>query len=199
MNVDSMQGYAPIAAAAAVALIAGVAMLAVVRRRRRAAAAQSVTQEAYAASVASYRAQVEQLLARREDLLAAITAIESGHIDEALHEQDIDTTDPVARLELDVLLAGDDQEQRASSLRTLRRGVSDIEMLLPEAPLPPAPVVQLSRRFRRRAEQWAQDRTAELDSLRALARPAAAPAGHVPAQAAGPRDLAEAHEDAVVA
>lgn len=196
MNVDAMQGYAPAAAAGVVALLIVVALLVVVRRRR-AASAQAAAQSAHAEAVTAYRTHVEQLLARREELLSGITAIESGHIDESLQERVIDTTDPVARLELDVLLSGDNQEQRTSSLRALRRGVSDIEMLLPEPPLPPAPVARLSRRARHRAERWRQERAAELDALRGLARPAAAPAGHVPAQAAGPRDLAEVHGDAV--
>ena len=62
--------------------------------------------------------------------------------------------------------AGDDEELRAGSLRTLRRGVSDLEMLLPEPPSPPAPAARLSRGARARAEEWPRSATAELDGLR---------------------------------
>lgn len=196
MTVELVQGYAPFAAASLVLLVAIIFLG--VRRRLAAAEAQAFHEKAYGESVAAYRAQVEHLLGRRAELLDGIAAIESGHVDERLAEHDIDTSDAVARIELDVVLAGDDHERRASSLRTLRRGVSDIEMLLPEAPLPPEPVARLSRAARRRAESWTQQRTEELAALRGLARLTPATAAiTVPSQAMGPRREAKVLEDAV--
>jgi hypothetical protein len=138
-------------------------------RRRVARRNQAEQQTAYDAAVTGFRGAVSEGLLRRTQLVELLEVAFAGRPDRALTtagSADIDGS--VARLYLDLALAGDDHARREGILRVVRRGISDIEMLLPEVPLPPAPVTRLSGRARRRAQQWQAARAAELDSLRAL-------------------------------
>jgi hypothetical protein len=155
-------------------------------RRRVARHNQAEQQAAYDASVTSYRKAVATGLQRRAQLVELLEVAFAGRTDRALTSAgcaDIDGS--VSRLYLDLALAGDDHGRREAILRVVRRGISDVEMLMPEVPLPPAPVARLSRRARRRADQWQAGRAAELDSLRGLLKDGALdrlPAVPVPAQ-----------------
>ncbi len=155
-------------------------------RRRVARQDQAEQQAAYDASVTGFRTAVATGLQRREQLVELLEVAFASRTDRALTadgSSDIDGS--VSRLYLDLALAGDDHARREGILRMVRRGISDVEMLMPEVPLPPAPVARLSRRARRRADQWQAERATELDSLRGLLRDAAldrVPAAPVPAQ-----------------
>lgn len=138
-------------------------------RRRRARLQQAEQQAAYDAAVTGFRASVELGLRRRSDLLELLEVAFAGRSDRALTAAGSAAIDAaVSRLYLDLALAGADHVRRESVLRMVRRGISDIEMLLPEVPIPPAPVTRLNRRTRRAAQEWHTARSAELDSLRAL-------------------------------
>lgn len=138
-------------------------------RRRVARQNQAELQTSYDAAVAGFRAAVAHGLLRRTQLVELLEVAFVGRPDRALTTAgSADIDDSVSRLYLDLALAGDDHARREGILRVVRRGISDIEMLMPEVPLPPAPVTRLSRRARRRAQQWQAARAAELDSLRAL-------------------------------
>ena len=138
-------------------------------RRRVARQSQAEQQAAYDAAVSGFRAAVSEGLLRRTQLVELLEVAFAGRPDRALTTAGgADIDDSVVRLYLDLALAGDDHTRREWILRVVRRGISDIEMLMPEVPLPPAPVTRLSRRARRRAQQWQATRAAELDSLRAL-------------------------------
>ena len=78
MNIDSMQGYGPYAAAVAVALVAAVVVAAAVASASPGRSRPGGGSGRLHRAVASYQAQAEQLLARRGELIAGITAIESG-------------------------------------------------------------------------------------------------------------------------
>ncbi len=155
-------------------------------RRRVARQDQAEQQAAYDASVTGFRTAVATGLQRREQLVELLEVAFASRTDRALTadgSSDIDGS--VSRLYLDLALAGDAHARREGILRMVRRGISDVEMLMPEVPLPPAAVARLSRRARRRAYQWQAERATELDSLRALSKDAAldrVPAAPVPAQ-----------------
>ena len=105
---------------------------------------QAEQQAAYDASVASYRKAVATGLQRRAQLVELLEVAFAGRTDRALTSAgcaDIDGS--VSRLYLDLALAGDDHGRREAILRVVRRGISDVEMLMPEVPLPPAPVARL--------------------------------------------------------
>jgi hypothetical protein len=158
-----------IGAAALASMLCALVWVTFRHRRRVARQTQAEQQAAYDASVAGYRTAVATGLQRRAQLVELLEVAFAGRTDRALTSAgsgDIDGS--VSRLYLDLALAGDDHALRESILRVVRRGISDVEMLMPEVPLPPAPVARLSRRARRRADQWQAGRAAELDSLRAL-------------------------------
>jgi hypothetical protein len=138
-------------------------------RRGVARRAQAEQQSAYDTAVSGFRAAVAHGLLRRTQLVELLEVAFAGRPDRALTTAgSADIDDSVSRLYLDLALAGDDHARREGILRVVRRGISDIEILMPEVPLPPAPVTRLSRRARRRAEQWQAARAAEVDSLRSL-------------------------------
>jgi hypothetical protein len=141
-----------------------------VRHRRRVARHhQAEQQAAYDATVTGFRGAVSVGQLRRAQLVELLEVAFAGRTDRAITTAGSAGVDAsVSRLYLDLALAGDDHGRRETILRVVRRGISDIEMLMPEVPLPPAPVARLSRRARRRAQQWHAARAAELDSLRAL-------------------------------
>jgi hypothetical protein len=147
------------------------AVVLVVHRHRRRVARQdqAAQQTAYDGAVARFRAAVSEGLLRRAQLVELLEVAFAGRTDRALTTAgSVDIDGSVSRLYLDLALAGDDHARREDILRVVRRGISDIEMLMPEVPLPPTPVARLSRRARRRAQRWHAARAAELDSLRAL-------------------------------
>jgi hypothetical protein len=171
-----------IGGAALASMLCALVWVAVRHRRRTARRHQAEQQAAYDVAVDRFRAAVSVGQLRRAQLLELLEVAFAGRTDRALTtagSADIDAS--VSRLYLDLALAGDDHGRREAILCVVRRGISDVEMLMPEVPLPPAPVARLSRRARRRARQWHLARAAELDSLRALLEdPAAERAAAVP-------------------
>ena len=158
-----------IGGAALVSMLCALVLVTFRHRRRVARRNQAEQQAAYDAAVSGFRAAVSEGLLRRTQLVELLEVAFAGRPDRALTTAGgADIDDSVVRLYLDLALAGDDHTRREWILRVVRRGISDIEMLMPEVPLPPAPVTRLSRRARRRAQQWQATRAAELDSLRAL-------------------------------
>jgi hypothetical protein len=146
------------------------ALIVGLRHRRRVAAERQAEQEAaYDAAVAGFRASVEAGLRRRAQLVELLEVAFAGRTDRALTSAgspDVDAA--VSRLYLDLALAGEDHGRREAVLRMVRRGISDIEMLIPEVPLPPAPQARLRRAAHRRAVEWQAARTSELGALRGL-------------------------------
>ncbi len=177
-------GFGAAAVAGTLVALVVVTLALVVHRHRRQVARrnQAEQQTAYDAAVTRFRAAVSVGVLRRAQLVELLEVAFAGRTDRALTtagSADIDGS--VSRLYLDLALAGDDHALREAILRVVRRGISDIEMLMPEVPLPPAPVARLSRRARRRAQRWHATRAAELDSLRALLEgPAVEPAAAAP-------------------
>lgn len=83
--------------------------------------------------------------------------------------------DPVARHYLELALATSPQS-RASFLKSVRRGLENIELGDPQRPEPPMPAPGLPRRQRARAERWRRERLAELALMKSLNAEWAVPA-----------------------
>jgi hypothetical protein len=180
-----------ISAAALASMLVALAWVTFRVRRRNARERQTEQQAAYGAAVTGFRTAVAEGLHRRAQLVELLEVAFSVRTDRALTSSAGAAIDgSVSRLYLDLALAGDDQTRREAILCMVRRGISDVDILMPEVPLPPGPVARLGRRARRRAGTWQAARTAELDSLRALLADATqrAAATPVPAQkVAAPR------------
>jgi hypothetical protein len=156
-------------AAALASMLCALVWVTFRHRRRVARRNQADQQAAYDAAVTAYRSAVATGLQRRGQLVELLEVAFAGRTDRALTPAgSADVHGSVSLLYLDLALAGDDPARREAILRVVRRGISDVEMLIPEVPLPPSPVARLSRRARRRAAQWQAARATELDSLRAL-------------------------------
>lgn len=176
--------------AAGAALILSMTLSSIIvsirHRRSNARRHQAEQQTAYDVAVTGYRAATEHGLRRRAQLLELLEVAFAARTDRALTSAgSIDVDSSVSRLYLDLALAGEDHLRRETILRVVRRGISDVEMLMPEVPLPPAPAAKLGRRARRAADQWHTARTAELAGLRTLAHHSMAdrvPAVPVPVQ-----------------
>jgi hypothetical protein len=167
--MDTTAQMVALSASALVSTVLG-ALIVGVRHRRRAAAQRQAEQEAaYDAAVAGFRAAAATGRRRRVQLVELLEVAFAGRTDRALTSAGSAEVDAsVSRLYLDLALAGDDHVRREGVLRMVRRGISDIDMLLPEVPVPPAPQPRLARSARRRAGQWQDARSAELEPLRAL-------------------------------
>jgi hypothetical protein len=158
-----------LSASALISTVLSTLIVGVRHRRRAAAQRQAEQQAAYAAAVAGFRTAAATGQRRRAQLVELLEVAFAGRTDRALTSAGSAEVDAsVSRLYLDLALAGDDHARREAVLRMVRRGISDVEMLMPEVPLPPAPQARLARGARRRAGEWRAARTAELDSLRAL-------------------------------
>jgi hypothetical protein len=70
--------------------------------------------------------------------------------------------EPVARQYLELALTSC-ARSRAAYLKSIRRGLQNLELRDPQAPVPPMPVPGLPRRQRRRAERWRQEQLADLE------------------------------------
>jgi hypothetical protein len=158
-----------LSASALISTVLSTLIVGVRHRRRAAAQRQAEQQAAYDAAVAGFRTAAATGQRRRAQLVELLEVAFAGRTDRALTSAGSAEVDAsVSRLYLDLALAGDDHARREAVLRMVRRGISDVEMLMPEVPLPPAPQARLARGARRRAGEWRAARTAELDSLRAL-------------------------------
>ncbi len=167
--VDTTTQIACIGGAALASMFLALVWVMLRSRRRNARQRQAEQETAYDAAVVGYRAAVETGLRRRAQLVELLEVTFAGRSDRALTSAGSAAIDSsVSRLYLDLALAGDDHLRREGILGVVRRGISDIEILMPEAPLPPAPVARLGRRARRSASQWQAARAAELEPLRAL-------------------------------
>jgi hypothetical protein len=69
--------------------------------------------------------------------------------------------EPIARQYLELALTSC-ARSRASFLKSVRRGLQNVEMRDPQAPVPPMPAPGLPRRHRKRAEEWRRQRFEEL-------------------------------------
>jgi hypothetical protein len=184
--VDPTTQTVALGGAALASMLVAFVWVAIRRRRRNARRHQAEQQAAYDAAVTAYRAAVAAGHRRRTQLVELLEVAFAGRSDRALTSAgspEID--DAVSRLYLDLALAGEDHVRREGVLRVVRRGISDVELLMPEVPLPPDPAARLGRRARRRAAQWQGARTGELDALRALLHD-----GHVQEQQDGHHDCA---------
>lgn len=140
--------------------------------RRAALAAQADAQAGYEAAVTHFRAAVGESAQYRAELAELLALAESGRTDRAVAakvDAAPDPDAPIARLYLDLALVGDDEPRRQAVIRTVRQGLSDLEMLLPEPPAAPVPVPGLPRRARAEAERWHAARAAERGELQRLA------------------------------
>src|SRR4051812_2372054 len=70
--------------------------------------------------------------------------------------------EPVARQYLELALTSC-ARSRATYVKSIRRGLQNLELRDPQAPVPPMPVPGLPHRQRRRAERWRQEQLADLE------------------------------------
>jgi len=174
LSTQTIIAVAVAVAGAAVLLILGLAARALVGRRRAAEAAQADSVADHERAVTDFRRNVEESRARRAELVELLAVAEAGRTDRMLaarpdQDQDTDPDSPIGRLYLDLALAGPDTPQYAAVIRTVRRGISDLDMLLPEAPQPSRPVPGLGRKARAAAERWYAEQMADVPALRELA------------------------------
>lgn len=186
--VDTTTQIVGIGGAALASMLCALVWVALRHRRRTARRHQAEQQATYDAAVIRYRSSVASGLVRRAQLVELLEVAFAGRTDRALTTAgSVDIDSSVSRLYLDLALAGDDHVRREGILRVVRRGISDVEMLMPEVPQPPAPVARLGRRARRRATQWQAACAAQGDSLGALLQdhaPERLAAGPLPTQKA---------------